>query len=41
MKEINIYNESNTPQDQQKFKGWYWDADSRQFYRWDNQPKEK
>jgi hypothetical protein len=34
------YVESNLPQDQQKFKGWYWDHSTQKYYRWDNQPRE-
>lgn len=31
--------ESETPQSQQKYKGWYWDSDTKKFYRWDNSPR--
>ena len=37
----NLYNESDTPQSEQKNKGWYWCHMTKQFYRWDNLPKEK
>jgi len=35
-----IYNESSLPQDEQKFRGWYWCHINKQFYRWDNLPRE-
>ena len=34
------YNESDLPQSEQKFKGWYWCHINKQFYRWDNLPRE-
>ena len=34
------YVESDLPQDQQKYKGWYWDHKTKKYYRWDNQPIE-
>ena len=34
------YVESELPQDQQKYKGWYWDHKTKKYYRWDNQPRE-
>tara|TARA_B100000900_G_scaffold109748_1_gene91607 strand:- start:149 stop:292 length:144 start_codon:yes stop_codon:yes gene_type:complete len=34
-----MYVESETPQDQQKYKGWYWDSGTKKFYRWDNSPR--
>ena len=34
------YVESDLPQDQQKYKGWYWDYKTKNYYRWDNQPRE-
>ena len=35
-----IYNESGLPQSEQRFKGWYWCHINKQFYRWDNLPRE-
>ena len=35
-----IYKESSLPQDEQKFRGWYWCHINKQFYRWDNLPRE-
>jgi len=23
----------------QKYKGWYWDSETKKFYRWDNFPR--
>ena len=37
-KESRVYNESTTPQTEQKNTGWYWHSEKREFYRWDNQP---
>lgn len=37
-KESRLYNESTTPQSEQKNTGWYWHSEKREFYRWDNQP---
>lgn len=37
-KESRLYNESTTPQSEQKYTGWYWHSEKREFYRWDNQP---
>jgi len=37
-KESRLYNESTTPQTEQKNTGWYWLSEKREFYRWDNQP---
>ena len=34
-----LFVESSLPQDQQKHIGWYWDAVTKKFYRWDNLPK--
>jgi len=34
------YVESETPQSEQKHKGWYWSSKNKKFYRWDNSPKE-
>lgn len=34
------YVESDTPQSEQKYKGWYWSSKNKKFYRWDNSPKE-
>lgn len=39
MKDMLKYNESNTPQNEQKHKGWYWHSERKEFYRWDNYPK--
>ena len=33
-----VYIESETPQSEQKYKGWYWSYPEKKFYRWDNQP---
>ena len=33
------YNESMMPQADQKYKGWYYDHISKEFYRWDNFPR--
>ena len=30
--------ESETPQDKQKYKGWYYDSETKKYYRWDNSP---
>ncbi len=35
-----LYNESDLPQSEQKFRGWYWCHITKQFYRWDNLPRE-
>jgi len=41
-KEINkkghTYVESDTPQDKQEYKGWFWNYPEKKFYRWDNLP---
>ena len=34
-----IYNESLLPQAEQKYRGWYWDHLTKDFYRWDNFPR--
>jgi len=34
------YNESDLPQSEQKYMGWYWCHINKQFYRWDNLPRE-
>jgi|TARA_Y100000361_G_scaffold129907_1_gene125644 hypothetical protein len=31
--------ESKVSQSDQKYKGWYWDSETRKFYRWDNFPR--
>jgi len=33
------YVESELPQNEQKHKGWYWDSETKKFYRWDNLPR--
>jgi len=33
------YVESELPQNEQKNKGWYWDSETKKFYRWDNFPR--
>jgi hypothetical protein len=33
-----MYVESETPQEKQKYKGWFYDSKTRKFYRWDNSP---
>ena len=33
------YVESELPQEKQKNKGWYWDYNTKKFYRWDNLPR--
>lgn len=33
------YNESLVPQTEQKHKGWHWDHETKEFYRWDNFPR--
>ncbi len=35
-----IYNESDLPQSEQKHRGWYWCHITKQYYRWDNSPRE-
>ena len=35
-----LYNESDLPQSEQRFRGWYWCHITKQFYRWDNLPRE-
>ncbi len=34
------YNESKMPQKDQEYRGWYWCHLTKQFYRWDNLPRE-
>ena len=34
-----IYIESDLPQEDQKYKGWFWSYPEKKFYRWDNRPK--
>ena len=34
-----LFVESQTPQSEQKNRGWYWCAFTRKYYRWDNLPK--
>ncbi len=33
------YIESKTPQNEQKYMGWYYDSETKKFYRWDNFPR--
>ena len=33
-----IYIESDLPQEEQKYKGWFWSYPEKKFYRWDNKP---
>ena len=33
------YVESDTPPEEQEHKGWYWDSETKKFYRWDNSPR--
>ena len=33
------YVESKLPQEKQENKGWYWDYNTKKFYRWDNLPR--
>tara|TARA_B100001029_G_scaffold8667_1_gene6057 strand:+ start:475 stop:771 length:297 start_codon:yes stop_codon:yes gene_type:complete len=36
--EAERYVESTTPQEEQKYKGWFWSYPEKKFYRWDNRP---
>jgi len=36
-----LYIESDTPQSEQRHKGWYWYPPTRKYYRWDNMPDHK
>jgi hypothetical protein len=33
---MNIYVESEIPQNQQKYKGWFWNLETKTFLRWDD-----
>ena len=35
------YVESDTPQSKQRYIGWYYDSETKKFYRWDNFPRSK
>jgi hypothetical protein len=34
MKEMIIYVESETPQEEQKYRGWFWVKETKTFMRW-------
>lgn len=34
-----LFVESDTPQPDQKHRGWYWHYETGKYYRWDNIPK--
>ena len=36
MTDTSTYVESETPQEQHKYMGWFWNEDTRRYYRWND-----
>ena len=36
MRDTRTYVESETPQEQHKYKGWFWHLETKSYYRWND-----